>query len=58
MTCYYNSKATYRESYGHFRVEDIDAYLCDEVIYCYAGIDETTYQISVSGSSETAAIII
>ena len=48
MACYYTSLASYRESNGHFQVEDIDAFLCDEVIYTYAGIDETTYEIMVS----------
>ena len=48
VTCYYNSEAVSRPSKGHFTVENIDPFLCDEIIYCYAGIDDATFEILVS----------
>ena len=43
IMCYFGSWSTYRWSYGHFDVEDIDPFLCTHIVYGFAG----TYSITL-----------
>lgn len=45
VACYLGSWAVYRPSHGKFSVEDIDPTLCTHVVYAFAGMDETTYEM-------------
>ena len=43
--CYFGSWAVYRPGFGKFDVENIDPFICDFVVYSFAGLNPTTYQI-------------
>ena len=38
MVCYYGSWAVYRNGKGKFDVEDIDPFVCTQVIFGFAGL--------------------
>ena len=48
IMCYFGSWSTYRWSYGHFDVEDIDPFLCTHIVYGFAG----TYSITLVSASK------
>eukprot|EP00095_Tigriopus_kingsejongensis_P008527 maker-scaffold81_size397536-snap-gene-1.12 protein:Tk08527 transcript:maker-scaffold81_size397536-snap-gene-1.12-mRNA-1 annotation:"chitinase" len=45
VVCYWGTWATYRPKDGKFTPEDIDASLCTNLIYSFAGLDEATSTI-------------
>ena len=45
IMCYFGSWSTYRWSYGHFDVEDIDPFLCTHIVYGFAVLDKNTFQM-------------
>ncbi|XP_055527954.1 probable chitinase 2 [Wyeomyia smithii] len=45
VVCYFGSWATYRVSNGKFDVENINPSLCTHIIYCFVGLDYTSYTV-------------
>ncbi|XP_049943197.1 chitotriosidase-1-like [Schistocerca serialis cubense] len=45
VSCYWGSWATYRAGPANVEVADIDTTLCTQVVYAFAGLDETTNSI-------------
>lgn len=45
VVCYYGSWAVYRPDLGKFDVEAIDPFVCTHVIYAFAGLNPSTYEI-------------
>lgn len=45
IVCYYGSWAVYRPDLGKFDVENIDPWLCTHLMYAFAGLNPSTYEI-------------
>ncbi|CAL4062917.1 unnamed protein product, partial [Meganyctiphanes norvegica] len=45
MVCYLGSWAVYRPGMGKFSIEDIDATLCNNLVYSFVGLDEATFKV-------------
>ena len=43
--CYFGSWSTYRWSFGHFDVEDIDPFLCTHLVFGFAGLDQNNFTL-------------
>ena len=46
VVCYWGTWANYRLSRGKFTPEDVDPALCTHLIYSFAGLNETTSEIT------------
>lgn len=47
MVCYFGSWSVYRHGDGKFDVEDIDPSICTHLIFGFAGLNPSTYEIKV-----------
>ncbi|XP_063595451.1 probable chitinase 2 [Penaeus indicus] len=47
VVCYLASWAVYRPGMGTFNIEDVDPSLCTTLIYSFAGLNETTYTMTL-----------
>lgn len=47
VACFVQSWAIYRPSLGQFNVSDVDPNLCTHVVYCFAGMDPLTNDITL-----------
>lgn len=45
IVCYFESWAVYRPGKGKYDVEDIDPHLCTHGIFCFAGLNASSYKI-------------
>ena len=45
LMCYFGSWSTYRWSFGHFDVEDIDPFLCTHLVFGFAGLDQNNFTL-------------
>ncbi|CAG0913024.1 unnamed protein product [Notodromas monacha] len=46
LVCYYGSWAVYRPGPGKYDIEDIDPFLCTHLVFGFAALDNTTWQIT------------
>ena len=45
VVCYWGTWSNYRKSNGKFTVDNLDPNLCTHIIYSFAGLDTSTYEI-------------